>query len=58
MGKQHKGGPRRRAGRMEMTAEGKNQELPWHLKGNWAPVQDELEVSGLEVEGEIPYPRG
>lgn len=37
-----------------MTAEGKHQELPWHLKGNWAPVQDELEVSGLEVEGEIP----
>lgn len=37
-----------------MTTAMKQQELPWHLQGNWAPVQDELTVSRLEVEGEIP----
>lgn len=29
-------------------------DLPWHLKGNWYPVQDELNVDDLQVEGEIP----
>ncbi|MDG2303260.1 MAG: carotenoid oxygenase family protein [Candidatus Binatia bacterium] len=28
--------------------------LPWHLQGNWAPVQDEIDVTDLTVEGEIP----
>ncbi len=37
-----------------MTIAKKQEELPWHLRGNWAPVQDELTVSDLEVEGEIP----
>lgn len=37
-----------------MTVERQNEELPWHLRGNWAPVQDELAVNDLEVEGEIP----
>ena len=27
---------------------------PWHLRGNWAPVQDELDVHDLEVHGAIP----
>ena len=30
------------------------QELPWHLQGNYGPIQDELEERKLEVEGEIP----
>lgn len=30
------------------------QELPWHLRGNWAPVHDELTVTNLPVAGEIP----
>ena len=29
-------------------------EKPWHLKGNWAPVKDEIVVNDLEVKGEIP----
>ena len=37
-----------------MTAATAQKELPWHLRGNWVPVQDELTVSDLEVEGEIP----
>lgn len=37
-----------------MTTAKKQEELPWHLRGNWAPVRDELTVSDLEVEGEIP----
>ncbi len=37
-----------------MTTAKKQEELPWHLRGNWAPVQDELTVSDLDVEGEIP----
>ena len=32
----------------------KNNEKPWHLKGNWAPVEKELEVQNLEVIGDIP----
>lgn len=32
----------------------KEEELPWHLRGNWAPVQDELTVADLRVAGEIP----
>ena len=27
---------------------------PWHLRGNWAPVQDELTETELIVEGAIP----
>lgn len=37
-----------------MTFAEQTQELPWHLRGNWAPVHDELTVSDLAVEGEIP----
>jgi len=37
-----------------MSTAAREKELPWHLQGNWYPVQDELTVSGLEVEGEIP----
>lgn len=37
-----------------MTVEHQTEELPWHLKGNWAPVQDELSVDDLHVDGEIP----
>lgn len=37
-----------------MTVERQSEELPWHLKGNWAPVQDEQNVGDLPVEGEIP----
>ncbi len=37
-----------------MSTAKKQEELPWHLRGNWAPVQDELTVDDLEVEGEIP----
>lgn len=29
-------------------------ELPWHLRGNWAPVHDELTVPNLPVDGRIP----
>ena len=29
-------------------------QTPWHLRGNWAPVQDELTETGLLVEGAIP----
>ena len=32
----------------------KNTQKPWHLKGNWAPVEKELEVQNLEVIGDIP----
>ena len=32
----------------------KNTQKPWHLKGNWAPVEKELEVQNLEVIGNIP----
>ncbi len=28
--------------------------LPWHLRGNWAPVQDELTVTDLRVDGAVP----
>nr|MCS5636526.1 carotenoid oxygenase family protein [Myxococcota bacterium] len=27
---------------------------PFHLKGNFAPVQDEVSAENLEVEGAIP----
>lgn len=37
-----------------MTAPTQSEELPWHLQGNWHPVQDELNVDDLQVEGEIP----
>lgn len=29
-------------------------EVPWHLQGNFAPVEHELDVAELQVEGEIP----
>ena len=29
-------------------------ETAWHLQGNWAPVKEEITVSGLEVKGEVP----
>ncbi len=29
-------------------------ETPWHLRGNFAPVTDELDVADLEVIGSIP----
>lgn len=32
----------------------KNSEKPWHLKGNWAPVEKEIEIKNLETIGEIP----
>jgi len=28
--------------------------LPWHLRGNWAPVPDELTTADLEVRGKLP----
>ena len=28
--------------------------LHWHLQGNWAPVEEELYESNLEVKGKIP----
>jgi len=29
-------------------------ELPWHLSGNYGPIEHELDVQDLEVEGAIP----
>ncbi|MEZ5245550.1 MAG: carotenoid oxygenase family protein [Acidimicrobiales bacterium] len=29
-------------------------ELPWHLQGNYGPIEHELDAHRLEVEGEIP----
>ena len=29
-------------------------ETPWHLRGNWAPVQTEVTAENLTVEGSIP----
>ncbi len=37
-----------------MTVGAQTPELSWHLKGNWAPVQDERDDTNLVVEGEIP----
>ena len=31
-----------------------NLEKSWHLKGNWAPVKDQISIDNLEVKGEIP----
>ncbi len=36
------------------TAEGDARELPWHLSGNYGPIDAELDAADLEVEGEIP----
>ncbi|MEQ8841015.1 MAG: carotenoid oxygenase family protein [Acidimicrobiales bacterium] len=36
------------------TAEGEARELPWHLRGNFGPIEDELDQADLEVEGVIP----
>ena len=33
---------------------GTEKKLHWHLKGNWAPVEQELTVQNLEVKGKIP----
>jgi carotenoid cleavage dioxygenase len=30
------------------------EQQPWHLRGNWAPVQTELTETALRVEGRIP----
>ncbi|MCB0997977.1 MAG: carotenoid oxygenase family protein [Acidimicrobiales bacterium] len=30
------------------------QATPWHLRGNWAPVHDELTVTDLAVTGAVP----
>jgi carotenoid cleavage dioxygenase len=30
------------------------QATPWHLRGNWAPVLDELTVTDLRVTGAVP----
>lgn len=38
----------------ELLSEHGVTELPWHLKGNYAPVEHELDAEDLEVEGEIP----
>ena len=29
-------------------------DTPWHLRGNWAPVFEEIDAGELRVEGEIP----
>ena len=31
-----------------------DKETLWHLQGNWAPVQDEIDAVDLPVEGIIP----
>ncbi len=31
-----------------------NEELSWHLKGNWGPIKEEITSSDLQVVGEIP----
>ena len=37
-----------------MTLHTGQTELPWHLKGNWEPVFEEVTETELEVTGEIP----
>jgi carotenoid cleavage dioxygenase-like enzyme len=32
----------------------KSRSVPWHLRGNYAPVQDEVTITDLEVTGAIP----
>ncbi|MEY4161594.1 MAG: hypothetical protein RI939_323, partial [Actinomycetota bacterium] len=29
-------------------------DTPWHLRGNWEPVHDEITSTDLRVEGRIP----
>mgnify|MGYP003346755067 FL=1 len=29
-------------------------DTPWHLRGNWEPVHDEITATDLRVEGRIP----
>jgi carotenoid cleavage dioxygenase len=29
-------------------------EVPWHLRGNFAPVDSELDAADLEIIGEVP----
>ena len=31
-----------------------DEELSWHLEGNWAPVFDEIDSDDLMVKGETP----
>ena len=38
----------------EIPDMGTDEEKPWHLSGNNAPVFDELTVTDLEVKGSIP----
>jgi carotenoid cleavage dioxygenase-like enzyme len=39
---------------MSQTTDKVEQELPWHLLGNWAPVFEEIDAPELKVIGEIP----
>jgi carotenoid cleavage dioxygenase-like enzyme len=36
------------------AAAGDAADLPWHLRGNWAPVFEEITATDLPVRGEIP----
>ncbi len=38
----------------DASISGDARELPWHLSGNYGPIEHELDVADLEVEGEIP----
>ena len=35
-------------------ASAETRELPWHLRGNYGPVEQELETRDLSVEGDVP----
>jgi carotenoid cleavage dioxygenase len=37
-----------------MTATPVTENLPWHLRGNWAPRLDEVTETNLRVDGQIP----
>ena len=39
---------------MTDLADAPTTKLPWHLRGNYAPVFDELTLTELEVQGAIP----
>ncbi len=39
---------------MTDLADAPTNKLPWHLRGNYAPVFDELTLTDLEVQGSIP----
>ena len=38
----------------EAAPTGTEHTLPWHLQGNYGPIEHELDATDLEVEGEIP----